>query len=730
MIARSNTVPTMRFTHIANFLSPSFSPVLLACMLSWIGPKSAFASTPIATYGTYFGGGREESTRKVVTDFQGNVIVIGTTTSATLPGTANAFQRTKSLGFPNNEDVFIAKFDPTGRALLWATFLGGDDGDVPVALAVDSSGNIYVTGTTQSSNYPAQSVISCVPVSGISNFDSSPPFKQNCSMGPPSQGSTSFVSKISSDGTRLIYSVGISGMGSTALTVNNQGEAYFATIGNKSAGTGPVFLFRLNARGDGLIYGALLGGGSAKIWSLVTDVLGNCYLAGTATANIPTTANGLQISNSNADLNANLGSGFVMEVDASGSQLVYGTWFGSKYAQATIIGLALASDGSLYFTGVTNGTAFSATPGAYLSAPRSVPNFCCEYSGYVAKLRIGATSLDAFSYLPGAPISMKLGADQNLHLIFPQDITYKYASLSTPTLGLVGITSTFAAIDLAPTIAGPVWIAGTTYSTSNLGGLFATNDAFQTALSGASDAFLGQFTWINPIISLIGSSATGAGPFAAGQLVSIYGSQLGPPGGSSLQVGQDGVVTKSNGGTQVLFDGVAAPILYAGLNQVNVAIPCLVARQSSTQVVVTYSGVQSAAVTLPLTAAAPGIFTTDGSGRGQAAVLNQDYSFNGLTNPAARGSAITFFATGIGVTSPCVDGKTYQNEFPRPTLPVVVGVGSSGAQVLYAGQAPLFISGAAQINAVIPSELSIGVVSLSLGVDGVFSPQGVTIAVK
>ena len=172
------------------------------------------------------------------------------------------------------------------------------------------------------------------------------------------------------------------------------------------------------------------------------------------------------------------------------------------------------------------------------------------------------------------------------------------------------------------------------------------------------------------------------------------------------------------------------PILYAGASQVNVAIPCSVSGKSSTQVVVNYLGALSTALTLPLTSAAPGIFTADGSGKGQAAVLNQDYSLNGPANPAARGSAVTFYATGIGAASPCVDGQTYQSNFPTATLPVVAGIGNVGAPVLYVGQAPYFISGVAQINITIPSDASTGVVPLTLQVGGVFSPPGVTIAVK
>jgi len=213
-------------------------------------------------------------------------------------------------------------------------------------------------------------------------------------------------------------------------------------------------------------------------------------------------------------------------------------------------------------------------------------------------------------------------------------------------------------------------------------------------------------------------------------LISIYGTQLGPIPGSGAQVGSDGAVTKSNAGTQVLFDGVPGPILYAGANQINTAIPCAVAGHTSTQMVVTNQGAQSAPFTLPLSQSAPGIFTLNGSGTGPAAALNQDNSLNGSSNPAARGSAVTFYATGIGVTSPCVDGQIYASNFPTATLLIVAGVGNIGAQVLYAGQAPFLMSGVAQINILIPNDAPTGVVPLALLVGGAFSQPGVTIAVK
>jgi uncharacterized protein (TIGR03437 family) len=235
---------------------------------------------------------------------------------------------------------------------------------------------------------------------------------------------------------------------------------------------------------------------------------------------------------------------------------------------------------------------------------------------------------------------------------------------------------------------------------------------------------------LSPVISIVGSTATGTSPFAPGQLVSIYGNQLGPPQKSGAQVNSNDVVTNSNGGTQVLFNGVAAPILYTDATQVNTAIPCSLAGQSSTQVVVTYQGAQSAPITLPLSLAAPGIFTLNSAGTGEGVIWNQDNSLNSPSNPAARGSAVGFYATGIGVTSPCVDGQIYQSSFPTATLPVTVGVGSVGAQILYAGQAPDLMTGVAQINITIPTGAPTGVVPLTLLVGGVFSPSGVTIAVK
>jgi uncharacterized protein (TIGR03437 family) len=194
-------------------------------------------------------------------------------------------------------------------------------------------------------------------------------------------------------------------------------------------------------------------------------------------------------------------------------------------------------------------------------------------------------------------------------------------------------------------------------------------------------------------------------------------------------VDADGFVTTSAGGTQVSFDGLPAPVLYSGANQVNTVIPCSVAGHASTKVVVTYQGSASAPVTIPLSAAAPGLFTIDGK---QGAILNQDYSVNGPANPAAPGSTVILYATGLGKTSPaCLDGKIYTDTLPAPVLTVTATVGSANAQVQYAGQAPGIVSGVAQINVVIPAATPADPAVPVAIASGRFSSQsGVTLAVK
>ncbi|MEO8369645.1 MAG: SMP-30/gluconolactonase/LRE family protein [Candidatus Solibacter sp.] len=212
------------------------------------------------------------------------------------------------------------------------------------------------------------------------------------------------------------------------------------------------------------------------------------------------------------------------------------------------------------------------------------------------------------------------------------------------------------------------------------------------------------------VTSVTNAASNLAGPVAPGELVAIYGSGLG-------------------GVRSVLFNGVSAPLLYAMPTQVGAVVPYAVAG-ASVNVSVQSTGAASAPVAVPVAATSPGIFTADGSGRGQAVALNQNGAPNGSSAPAGAGSVVAFFATGEGQTQPGgVDGKLATPPFPEPVALVKVTVGGVAAEVRYAAAAPGQIAGVMQVNVVIPNGLT-GNVAVVLTVGQAQSQGGVTLAVQ
>jgi uncharacterized protein (TIGR03437 family) len=152
------------------------------------------------------------------------------------------------------------------------------------------------------------------------------------------------------------------------------------------------------------------------------------------------------------------------------------------------------------------------------------------------------------------------------------------------------------------------------------------------------------------------------------------------------------------------------------------------------QVEVQYLGVQSNMVTVPVAASAPGVFTLSASGKGQAAVLNQDYTLNGPHAPASRGSVLQIFATGEGQTvPPGVDGRLAGGSapLPVPVLPVRVLIGGVEARVLYAGAAPGLVAGVMQVNGVVPESVQPGAeVPIVVWVGEAQSAPGPAVAIR
>jgi uncharacterized protein (TIGR03437 family) len=236
-----------------------------------------------------------------------------------------------------------------------------------------------------------------------------------------------------------------------------------------------------------------------------------------------------------------------------------------------------------------------------------------------------------------------------------------------------------------------------------------------------------------PQIGAVTNGAAFSGnQFAPGEVVAIFGSGIGPSSLTDGQVAESGTMADQLSGYAVYFNGVAAPLLYVSSTQVGTVVPWSVSGPSAT-VQVTSGGQSSPATTINIAPSAPGIFTTSGSGVGQAAALNQDATVNSSSNPAAPGSVIVLYATGGGLMTPASqDGEiTPLSPLPKLQLPVTVLIGNQTATVQYAGAAPGLIAGVVQINAVIPAGTAAGsAVPVSIQIGQPVSPSGVFIAVQ
>jgi uncharacterized protein (TIGR03437 family) len=227
--------------------------------------------------------------------------------------------------------------------------------------------------------------------------------------------------------------------------------------------------------------------------------------------------------------------------------------------------------------------------------------------------------------------------------------------------------------------------------------------------------------------SIVNAGSFAGGAVAPGEIVTFYGTNIGPP---NLVTPTGAVFPTTLGGTQVTFDGTPAPLIYTAASTLTAIVPYEIAGQTTTQVVVSYNGVKSAPVAVPLTTTAPGLFTSAATGTGQGAILKSDYTVNSASNPAGPGDVILLFGTGEGQTSPAgVDGLIANSVYPKPLGPVTVTIGGIDANVLYSGAAPGLVAGVLQINAVVPAGLQ-GTQAVVVTIGGKSSAAGVTVALK
>jgi uncharacterized protein (TIGR03437 family) len=233
---------------------------------------------------------------------------------------------------------------------------------------------------------------------------------------------------------------------------------------------------------------------------------------------------------------------------------------------------------------------------------------------------------------------------------------------------------------------------------------------------------------------MVDGASTQGGAVTPGKIVVLYGSRIGTSTLTSATLTGDGRISTSLGGTEVLFDGVPAPLLYSSSGQVAAVVPYAVDGRLGTQVQVVNGGSASDLVALPVKPIAPSIFSVNLSGTGPAAVLNEDgLTVNSSASPAAKGSFISIYATGEGQTLPGgIDGQIASgNSLPRPLQqPVQVLIDGRPAEVQYAGAAPGAVAGLFQVNARVPLDASSGSVPIEIQVGSVASQPGMTIAVR
>jgi uncharacterized protein (TIGR03437 family) len=211
-----------------------------------------------------------------------------------------------------------------------------------------------------------------------------------------------------------------------------------------------------------------------------------------------------------------------------------------------------------------------------------------------------------------------------------------------------------------------------------------------------------------------------AGAVAPGEIVTFFGVDIGPATPQSLQLDAAGNVATQLGGTQVMFDGVAAPLIYVSSGQVNTIVPYTVASASTTRVQILNPGRATNTVTLPVTASSPGLF----------AIANQDGLVNSAAVPAAAGSVLILYGTGEGQTDPPgVDGRVATTVYPKPLLPVTVQINGQPATVLYAGAAPGFVAGVLQVNVQLPAGLR-GTLPIQVRIGTASTPTGTNVYVR
>ena len=531
---------------------------------------------PVLAYSTYLGGTDYNYATGIAVDASGYTYITGYTSSVDFP-VSGGVQGVFSGGSCDTEvntapcfDAFVAKLNPQGTALVYSTYLGGTGDDEAVRVAVDSSGQAYIAGFTNSLDFPTAG-----PLQGSNGGGA-------CGTTAfPAACYDAFVAKLNASGSNLVYSTYLGGTGDDfagSIAADSSGNAYVGGLTSASNfpvtygalqtsyGGGPFdgFVAKINPTGSSLIYSTYLGGsGEDHVNGIAIDSSGDAYLAGqTNSANFPVKGGSQYTAAScgSALSNNPCFEGFVSELNPTGTALVYSSYLGGTAASYGT-DVALDATGAAYVTGWTTSKDFPVTQGAYDTAwgganeafvVKIAPGGgAINYATYVGDIypdQANAIAVDGsgnawiagFTYGGKFPVASPLqAASGGLYDAIVSEINPTGSALLFSTY--LGGTGDDAANDIALDSSGNVYLAGDTFSTD----FPVTPSAVTTGYTGGSyDAWIAKISPQNAA----GLTATPNPLVFAGQEINTAS----PP--SILKVGDAGSAALGISGISVTGD--------------------------------------------------------------------------------------------------------------------------------------------------------------------------------